>query len=145
MDDRVIEFLTKHNIGVVSFLLQGNIVHSAVMNYSFTPVPLTFYFSTNAESKKAASIKNGETVKGALVIGFSEVEWATLQCEGDMQGIREGEEFEKARAIYIARLSHGDPSTLMIKFTPSWMRYSNVGSDPSILIEWSATKGYISR
>ncbi len=139
MDQRVIEFLKKNRVSVLSTMLPDGYPHGATLHYSHQENPLEFYFSTENNSRKCQALLDGKAVKGSLVIGFSEEEWITLQMDGEVQAILDAEELKTAKSIHYPKHPNSqkfenDPATIFLKFTPKWWRYTDYNTDPYTLL-----------
>lgn len=131
MDERVLEFLAKQRVSVLTTMLPDGMLHGAALHYSHIDGPLTLYFSTDKTSRKVKGLLDGQIVKAAVVIGFSEDDWVSLQLDGDVKAVPR-EELEAAHKIHYAKHPNSekykdDPATMFLAFTPKWWRYT--GSD----------------
>ncbi len=139
MDNKVLEFLSKQRVCSLTTLLPDNSPHAAAVHYSHSENPLTLYFSTDNSSRKCTALLKGETVKGAVVIGFSEEEWLTLQMNGEVTAILNKDELAKVHKIHYAKNPNAekykdDPATIFLKFTPTWWRYTDYNTVPETVI-----------
>ena len=79
MNQKILDFITNHRVCSLTTILPDGSPHSAAMHYSHSVDPLTFYFSSDNESKKFQGLVKNNTGKASMIIGFSEEEWLTLQ------------------------------------------------------------------
>src|SRR3989304_6372676 len=122
MDKRVLEFLGKNRVSVLTTLLKDGTPHGAALHYSHKADPLELYFSTENTRKKCQTLRNGKPGKASVVIGFSEEEWITLQMDGEVTVIQDQEELAKVQSIHYPKHPNSekfknDPATIFLKFT----------------------------
>ena len=139
MDKSVQEFLKNHRISALGILQADNTVHSAAMHTAFTTDPLSFLFLTEKNSRKCQPLLAGQAQNASLVIGFSEEELASFQAEGTV-GILNGEKLQDAWGIYLERFPErqkrkGNPDYVLLEFTPTWWRYTDMKTNPRTIIE----------
>lgn len=139
MNDKILKYLTKEHVGVLSNLLPDGSVHGATLHFSHNVEPLEIYFSTENTSRKCEGLLNGEVVKASLVIGFSESEWITLQLDGEITAVSDKPELEAVHRIHYSKHPgsekyKNDPVTIFLKFTPLWYRYTDYNTDPLTVI-----------
>lgn len=132
---QVIDFLGKERIGVLTTMIHDERPHSAVLHFSFSPDRNVFYFSTDKTSRKATFLGYTHTSNAALVVGFSETEWQTLQLEGVVQIVADEEELAEAKKIHYAmhpnsQKFESDPDTIFLVFKPDWFRYTDFMKKP---------------
>lgn len=138
MNQKVIDFLNKEHIGVLSITLPDGDVHGASLHFSHSK-DLKFYFSTERRSRKCTGIRDGSKAKASLVVGTSETEWKTVQMSGIARGLTDEEEIKVAKEIYYGKHPgskkwESDPETFFIEFTPTWWRYSDLSNYPPEII-----------
>src|SRR3989344_2070667 len=100
MDKRVLEFIGKNRVSVLTTLLEDGSPHASALHYSHKEEPLELYFSTENTSRKCEALLDGKSGNALVVIGFSEEEWITLQMDGRVQAIIDKEELKKTQAIH---------------------------------------------
>lgn len=129
IDAKVLKFLGKHRVCSLTTLLKDGSPHAAALHYSHGGSPLEIYMSTENTSRKCEALLGGKFVRGALVIGFSEEEFKTLQMDGKVKAVKDKKELAKIHKIHYAKLPDAekwkdDPATLFLVFTPKWWRYT---------------------
>ncbi|OGM21349.1 hypothetical protein A2714_02535 [Candidatus Woesebacteria bacterium RIFCSPHIGHO2_01_FULL_38_9] len=139
MDKRVLEFLGKNRVSVLTTLLKDGTPHGATLHYSHKENPLELYFSTENTSRKCQTLKDGKVGKASVVIGFSEEEWITLQMDGSVQAILDEVELKEVQSIHYPKHPNSekfknDPATIFLKFTPTWFRYTDYNTKPPTII-----------
>lgn len=72
MDNKILDYLAKNRVGVLSTLLRDGTLHGATLHYSHNTDPLELYFSTESTSRKCQAIIKNKSGKAAFVVGFSE-------------------------------------------------------------------------
>ena len=75
-----------------------------------------------------------------MTIGWSEKREITAQMRGEVREITDPAELAFAKATHYARnpdlqRSENDPHTVLLVFTPSWIRYSDLSMDPPLIEE----------
>ncbi len=137
MNPQILHFLENNRIGVLSIAMADGSVMGAALHFTHDNEPLTFFFSTDKNSRKGKVLSNGP-VAASLVVGFSESEMATLQMEGQAQVVPL-EKIKIAREIYYAKFPENrqyenDPDTLLISFMPKLIKLSDYKTDPPTII-----------
>ncbi|HYK08540.1 MAG TPA: pyridoxamine 5'-phosphate oxidase family protein [Candidatus Eisenbacteria bacterium] len=135
MDQKVINFLTKHRVGALTVVNINGTPHAAVVHYAHTTDPLRIYILTEKSSKKAQGLLLGETQRAAFVVGFSEEEWVTFQAEGNIKMVLGEKALQDAQAIYYLKFPNAKHITtnsnlILLEFTTTWWRYSNLNPSP---------------
>lgn len=69
MDQKVLDFLAKNNVGALTTLLEDGSPHSAALHYSHQDKPLMLFFSTENTSRKCQALLDGKSIKAAFVAG----------------------------------------------------------------------------
>jgi general stress protein 26 len=139
MNNKILEFITKHRVCSLTTLLPDGSPHAAALHYSHSDNPLTLYFSVENTSKKCQGLVTGETIKGSVVVGFSEEEWITLQMDGEVKAVLDKNELEKIHKIHYSKHPNSEkhkdfPETIFLAFTPSWWRYTDYNTDPLTIL-----------
>lgn len=139
MDKRVLKLLQRHRISSLTTLLASGSPHSAAMHYAFSEDPLFFIILTEKGSRKLQGLNPGELSRACLVVGFSEEEWLTMQMEGEVEWVSDKKDLDQGWKIYAEKYKgmdkyKNDPESVMLKFTPTWWRYSEVKPRPSVVI-----------
>jgi len=136
-NDKIISFLKKHRIsGVATIMPDGIMPHNKVMHYSMWENPLKLLFCTDDRSISVQNISLNHNM--SVVVGWSEEEWITVQMRGEAKVIDTPFELASAKKIHYANYPSSqkfdkDSHTVFIVFTPSWIKISDVNSDPSLL------------
>ena len=140
MDKKILAFLHKDRVAVLSVPLEDGAPHAATMHYSFSEEPLTFYFQTSDDTEKVKAVGR-KTVKAAVVIGFSEADWLTLQMRGPVCAMTDPMELETVYKIHYAKQPQAEkykgPHSVFLKFTPNWWRFTDFNTDPETIIHGS--------
>ncbi len=139
MNPKIIEYIRKERICVLSVVQADGTSHSATVHFSHEENPLSLFIQTSNTSEKAKPFLKGETSKASMVIGFSEQEWLTLQMKGDMKIITDPEALEKAFKTHYKKHPEAEkrkgPDTVILQFTPTWLRYTDFTTRPKTVIE----------
>lgn len=140
MDAKIIEFLEKERISVLTTLLEDGSPHSATMVFVFDKNTNEIYFLTDKTSKKCALLRNGTFVRASVVLGFNEQEMVTLQMDGEVKVIAP-DLVEKVRGLYLAKYPdhkrYDNESSEYLVFKPSWWRYTDFKPVPNYIISSS--------
>ncbi len=139
MDERVVKFLKRHRIAVLTTLVAGGQPHSASLHYAFNQNPFYLVFWTGSGTRKLNNMQENKSSKGSVVIGFSEEEWLTMQMEGEVKWITDANEQNEIWPCYAEKYDErkeykDTQDSALLKFTPAWWRYSEVKPLPSIII-----------
>lgn len=137
MDAKVIEFLEKERVSVLTTLLEDGSPHSAAMVFVFNKDANEVYFLTDKASKKCALLRNGTFVRASVVLGFSEQDMVTLQMDGEVKVVA-ADAVENARALYLAKYPdhkrYDNEASEYLVFKPSWWRYTDFKPVPNYII-----------
>ena len=137
METQILDLLTKERVCVLALPLTGGSPHAATMHYSFVEEPLTFYFQTSNDTEKVKAI-GPETVKAAVVVGFSELDWLTLQMRGTIRTVIDPMDLEAVYKIHYAKQPQAEQykglHSVFLKFTPTWWRFTDFTTEPETII-----------
>jgi general stress protein 26 len=139
IDERIANFLSQHGICSLTTLLPDGSPHAAALHFSHSAGGFEFTFLTKKSSRKAAALLNGGSVRGAIVVGFSEEELITLQLDGEVVLVSDEAELHEIRRSYFAKHPsskkyEGDPAYAFLKFTPTWWRYTDYNTKPATIL-----------
>jgi general stress protein 26 len=131
----ILQQLNKDRVCVVAIKLPNETVHAATLHFSHNDDPLELYFATEKSSRKCQGLLEGKSALAAVVVGFSEEEWKTLQMDGSIQAVLDNFELEKIKKVHYAKHPESkqyenEPETLFLKFTPTWWRFTDYSVDP---------------
>jgi len=109
------------------------------VHYLTTVDASKFFIQTSNTSEKVKPVLDGAVKVAPLVIGFSEIEWLTLQLRGPVRLVSK-EELSLVHEIHYkkhpgAEKCKDDPETVFAEFTPSWWRFTDLTTDPETIIE----------
>ena len=139
MNSKILKFLEKERVGVISVILPDNISHSASVHFSNKENPLKIFIQTTNTTEKVRPFLDGKVGKASVVIGFSEKDWLTLQMRGDMKIVSSPEELKKIYKIHYKKHPDAEqykgPKTVFLEFTPTWWRYTDFNTEPETTIE----------
>ncbi len=125
MDERILGFVKKHRISVLTTILPNGIPHSASMHYATKEGSLDFIFFTKEKSRKCSHFEEGRKYPASLVIGFSEEEWVELQTEGTIEKVNKSKS-KPEQKIFASKFDGAelDNDHVVLKYTPTWWRYT---------------------
>lgn len=135
---KVHDFVQSHRVGVLAMTTEESGVHAATMHYAEQLEPLELFFLTDRNTKKCEAFARQKDRKAAVVIGFSEEEWTTMQMEGEARLLENESEIAAGWKIYGEKFPErvkfkDDEESVLIKFTPSWWKYSVVKPEPEVI------------
>lgn len=139
MNKDVLAFLRINRVAVLTTMLQNNMPHAAALHYSIVENPedtsnFKLLFSVDSEQRKVELLNTTESCNGALVIGFSEEEWVTLQIEGVVRILNKPDDIQAAQQVHYKKHPNSEkykdfPTTMFIEFVPTWWRYTDFNTD----------------
>ena len=139
MDQKIKDFLKKEHVGVISVLLADGSPHSATVHYSHQESPLKFFIQTSNGTVKVQNLLDGKIGRAAMVIGFSEQDWLTIQMRGAIRAVTDSNELETIYKIHYAKHPDAEkykgPKTVFLEFTPTWWRFTDFNTDPETIVE----------
>lgn len=129
IEPKVIDFLSKHRVCVLSTLLKDGTPHVSALHYVSCNDPVEIYIMTEKSGKKSEALLDGEIGKSSLVTGFSDEEWITLQMDGEVRIESNKKKLAKIHKIYYSKNPgpekyKNDPGTIFLVFKPIWWRYT---------------------
>ncbi len=139
MDQKIADFLAKEHISVLTTTLKDGSLHAAALHFSHVNEPLELYFSTENTSRKCEGLLSGEVVNAAVVVGFSEQQWITVQLDGEICMVSDSNEIAKIKEVHYqkhpgSKKFENEPETVFLKFTPKWWRYTDFNTKPPTII-----------
>ena len=139
MDQKIIDFLDKERIAVLSVIQEDGCPHAASVHFSHDADPFRIYIQTSRTSKKAQPLLEGSISKAAMVVGFSEEEWVTVQMQGDIRILSDQTEADQAYMVHYKKSPDAEkrrgPDTVILEFVPTWIRYTDFKTNPKTIIE----------
>ncbi|HSW89729.1 MAG TPA: pyridoxamine 5'-phosphate oxidase family protein [Patescibacteria group bacterium] len=138
-DKKIIDFVTKHRISVLTTMLLDGTPHSSTLHYSASFSSFYFIFMTDKESRKNQKLINSGSTPASLVIGFSEEEWVTLQMEGEVRILTKEDQLDEAWRVYSEKFKGSEKykdlaDSVLLKFVPKWWRYTELKPAPAKVI-----------
>lgn len=140
MDLRIREFIAKNRIAALTIMLPDGTPHAATVHFAHQDNPtFKLFFMTEKTTRKCSSIINGENAKAAVVIGFSEKEWVTLQMEGNIHIVYSKDLIESVKSMYFLKYPgmqkyEANPQTVFLEFSPTWWRYSDLSGANKLIV-----------
>lgn len=135
MHPTVDAFLTRERACALATLLADGSPHAAAVHFSHRADPLTLFVQTERSSRKCEALRDGQTGRASVVVGFSETEWLTVQLNGAIRMITDAEELRAVHTLHYAKHPEAeqyrdDPDTAFLAFTPDWWRYTDFKTSP---------------
>ncbi len=125
MHAKVLDFLKKEHVSVLTTLLADGIPHSASMHFSMRDDPLEFVFFTKEVSRKCKHFKIGKKYSAALVVGFDETKMIEFQAEGSIRKAN-AKESKNGVKTFASKFKGAtlDSDHIVLVFKPTWWRYT---------------------
>lgn len=127
MDKKVLEFINKNHVSVLTTLIENGNPHSASMHYASTDKPFEFVFFTKKVSRKCKHFENSKKYPASLVIGFDEKEMVEFQSEGLVR-IATEEESKIGVKTFASKFKGAelDNEHQVLIYEPTWWRYTEI-------------------
>ena len=139
MNPIALEFIKKERVCVLSVVLTDGSPHLATLHYSSTVEPVKIFIQTSPTVKTAAIKERGGEAKAAVVIGFDEQEFVTLQMRGYVRMVSDPKELGAIYKIHYVKYPKAEkrkgPNTIFLEFTPAWWRYTDFKTHPETIID----------
>ncbi|MDO8548175.1 MAG: pyridoxamine 5'-phosphate oxidase family protein [bacterium] len=137
---RVLDFLTKNRVGVLSVLLKDGSPHGATVHFSHQIESTKLFFLTDRTYKKCEALLEGAPVRASFVVGFSEEEMKTLQLDGVVRIVSDAQELVVLKEIHFKKIPtakeyENDLDSVFLEFVPTWWRYTDYNTKPETIIE----------
>lgn len=125
MNTKILKFIKKNRISVLTTLLEDGTPHSASMHFASSNNPLEFVFFTKKISRKCMCLKNNIKSPASLVIGFDESEMVEFQSEGNIR-IANVDESSSGVKIFAEKFGSAelDSEHQVLIYEPTWWRYT---------------------
>lgn len=138
MDQKVLDFLDKEKVCVLSVCLPDGSCHAASMHFSYQDEPLNIFIGTEKTTKKVQGLLNGGSARASVVIGFDEATMMTVQMDGDVR-MATAEEMANVHKVHYTKHPGSEkykdlPDTCFLIFTPTWWRYTEFKSSPPTIL-----------
>ena len=140
MPQEILNYIKTQRVCVLAVEMLDGSPHAATVHYSHVENPLRFFIQTSNTTTKAKSlISSGGAGKAAIVIGFSETDWLTLQMRGNIRVISNQKKLDGVYKIHYAK--HPDakqykgPNTVFLEFQPNWWRFTDFNTNPEKITE----------
>lgn len=129
MPPEIFEYLNTERLGVLAVEMLDGSPHGATVHFAHSEEPFLFYFETDRKYRKSEALFGREKSRATFVVGVSESNLKTLQVDGEVRLVGEGErdQFEK---IYIGKFPEkeamfSDLGKVFFKFMPLWWRFTD--------------------
>lgn len=150
MNPEILEFIKSQRIGVLAIQMLDNSPHADIIHFAHQDDPLTFFFETSNDSRRAKALYGNSQTRASLVLGFDEANLKTFQLDGIVRLVQTGQERELFDAIYTAKFPErasiiADPKNVAVIFQHTWWRYTDWTKPDGklVLSSDSMTSGYI--
>ena len=122
---KILEFLKRENVSVLSTILPAGTPHSATMHFAMREKPFQFVFFTKENSRKCEHFRVGRQYPASFVVGFDETKMIGFQAEGVIKKVNQvlSRLGEKTFA-YKFKGAKLDSEHIVLEFTPKWYRYT---------------------
>ena len=139
--DQLLQFLRSHKYAVESSVSPSGAPQAAVVGIAVTD-GFEIVFDTLATTRKTQNLRRHPRV--AFVIGGTQDgDERTVQYEGVVDEPA-GAERERLVAVYLDRFPDGRarqqwPGLIYVRARPTWIRYSDYGADPPVIVEFTGS------
>ena len=138
MNTHALEVLEKERVCVLAVPMADGAPHAAATHFSYEAEPTTLFIQTYPTVKTKAIQDRGGSAPAAVVVGFDETQFVSLQMRGEVRIVSDAGEVERITAIHLAKhpeaKEHLSPSTIFLAFTPTWWRYTDFKTHPETVI-----------
>lgn len=135
----IVEFLKKERVSALSIPLTDGTPHTATMHFSMQEEPLALYFQTQRDSLKCKALLDAKERSAAVVVGFSEEEFVTLQMHGMIHLVTDPQALETLCKIHYKKLpaaeQYKSDGSAFLTFKPTWWRFTDFKTDPETIVE----------
>lgn len=138
MHPEILYFLSQQRLAALTVEIADLNLHSAVMHIAHQDNPFRLFFFTDKASKKCSAFLHKKEIKAAVVIGFSEKEFTTLQMSGFVREVPK-KDLAAANELYFLKYPEKkkfvDKDTkMMIEFIPTSWTYIDYEMHPKRFI-----------
>jgi len=136
--DGLLEFMRSQKYAVESSVSPSGVPQAAVVGIAVTD-RFEIVFDTLASARKTENLRRHPRI--AFVIGGTlDGDERTVQYEG-VADEPSGAERERLVAVYLDRFPDGRarqqwPGLIYVRARPAWIRYSDYGADPPVIVEF---------
>lgn len=125
MDKKILKFINRNHVSVLTTLLENGNPHSASMHYASRENPLEFVFFTKKNSRKCKHFENNKKYPASLVIGFDEKEMIEFQSNGMIRKTNK-EESKQGVKTFVGKFKGAelDNEHQVLIYEPTWWRYT---------------------
>lgn len=125
MEAKILKFITKNHVSVLTTLLENGCPHSASMHFASTDKPFKFVFFTKKVSRKCKHFEENKKYPASLVVGFDEKEMIEFQSEGTIK-IASSTESDKGVKTFADKFGGAelDSEHQVLIYEPTWWRYT---------------------
>jgi general stress protein 26 len=130
MNQEILDFLNTQRLGVLAIQMLDNAPHADVIHFAHLSEPLTFFFETTTDSRKAKALYGNSQSFASLVIGLDESNLKTLQLDGIVRIVQAEQDRAAFDAAYLAKFPErkeiiADPKTISVIFQHTWWRFTD--------------------
>ena len=141
MQSEVLYFISRQHCAALTVKLSDSALYPAVLHVAHKDDPFRLFFLTDRKSTKVNCLPKEKSVCAAVVLGFSEKEFTTLQMTGCIKEVAK-DELEEARMLYLLKFPQKKPfikkkSKVLIEFIPSWWKYTDYATTPKTIFSSS--------
>jgi general stress protein 26 len=134
MQEKIRSFLNKEPLCSLSIIQKDGTPHAATVHFSHSENSFKIYIQTTNTTLKAQPFLDGSVGQAAIVLGFSEEDWLTLQLHGTLRAVTDNGQLEDIYKIHYKKhpdaAQYKGSNTVFLEFTPTWWRYSDYNTEP---------------
>ncbi|HRH26322.1 MAG TPA: pyridoxamine 5'-phosphate oxidase family protein [Candidatus Paceibacterota bacterium] len=128
-DPEVSSYLLAQRVGVLAVEMPDGSPHGATVHFAHTDDTGAFFFATAVTTLKAKALEGKQVTRATFVLGTNEEDMKTLQLDGTVVVVPQ-DDMEKFTTVYLGKFPEKEPrvnspQSLLLKFTPTWWRYTD--------------------
>ncbi len=130
MTQDILNYIKSQRVGVLAVEMMDGSPHAATVHFAHMDNPLTFFFETNREYRKAEPLYGREITRATFVIGSNESDMKTLQLDGEVRLLKNEDEKKMFNEIYLEKFPNKKEKAAALKFVsflfiPTWWRFTD--------------------
>ncbi len=130
MKKEIIDFIQSQRTCVLAIEMLDGSPHASTVHFAYDEKTDTFFFETNRAYRKYESLSGREITRASLVIGTDESNMKTLQLDGEVKLVKEGEEKKLFEEVYFSKFPNKkakalDPELVFFSFKTTWWRFTD--------------------
>ena len=129
MRQEILDYLKSQRVGILSLEMLDGSPHAAAVHFAHIESPLTFFFETDSNYRKAEPLLKKSMTRASLVIGSDESLMKTFQLDGKVELLK-SQEKRIFDSVYPGKFPGKkeklqSSKVILFKFTPTWWRFTD--------------------